>query len=158
MAEAMEITGVTVRSKGVWGRWLYLLGVVAVTGSMTQGALVLEWPGVAAVVSGIVSGVGWGILAWIALRFLVRPTKIWNIGLADGDSRILNVLVHLEAGEYEVSIDGNEILRGRSLRLLAEMPIVLVVPGQEFKVRLRPSVWSTFKLSLWADGEHTREF
>lgn len=158
MAEAMEITGVTTTSKGLWAFWVYLLGVVAVTGSVTQGALVLEWPGVAAVASGIVSGVGWGIVAWVALRFLVRPIKRWSIGLANGEALILTVVVHLEAGEYEISVNGHEVLSGRSLRLLAEMPIVLDVPGHDFKVRLRPSFWSTIKLSLEAEGARTKEF
>ena len=156
MAEAMEITGVTTTSKGLWAFWVYLLGVVAVTGLVTQGALVLEWPGVVAIVSGIVSGVG--IVAWVALRFLVRPIKRWSTGLANGEGLILTVVVHLEAGEYEILVNRHEVLNGRSLRLLAETPIVLDVPGHDFKVRLRPSFWSTIKLSLAANGARTKEF
>ncbi len=158
MALDMEITGVTVKSEGVWGLWLYLLGVVAVTGSVTQGALVLDWHGVVAVASGIVSGVGWGVVAWVALRFLVRPIKTWNIGLANGHNLVLKVAVHLEAGEYEISIDGAEVLSGRSIRLLAETPTTLDVPGHDFKVRLRPSLWSTIKLSVDIGGARTKEF
>ena len=151
----MKVGGVSKSRKRVWTLWLYLLGFPIVAGF--GGQVGSRWPW--DVILGGIFFVSYALLAWLFLRLIVRPRVEWNIDATNSQNIHLKVVYSTVPSRLIVLVNGRAVSEGRSWRLALAVPERVEFPlgsqpDHDAVLTLRPSLWSTLRLSLAVDGQH----